>query len=410
VFDLALFPAVPERRVAVRVTKDALRQIRGGHPWVYADSVTSGDTSAPAGSLAVVFDDNRAFAAIGLWDPGSPIRVRILHAGKPLTIDDRYWAGVVDAAVATRQPLAGTNTTGYRVLFGENDGVGALIADRYADTLVIKVYSVAWYPHLRPVIAELAAMDGIDRIVLRLSRNVAEAPQTVALGLVDGMVLLGPEVTGPVLFLENGLTFEADVLHGQKTGHFLDQRDNRQWIRSEADGASVLDVFSCTGGFSVYAAAGGARFVHAVDISAPALATAKRNLEHNAEQVGRVSFTSTVGDAFEVMAALRAANERYDIVVIDPPSFARRASEKDRAIRAYRKLSELGVGLVKPGGRLLQASCSAHVSANDLAGVVRAAVQSQERTANDERITGHALDHPVSFRQGQYLSAISLLL
>lgn len=410
-FDLSTLPDVPARRVAVRVTKDALRQVRGGHPWVYADSVTStGDADAPAGSLAVVFDDKRAFAAIGLWDPASPIRVRILHAGKPLTVDDEFWADRVRTALAIREPLDRTGTTGYRVLFGENDGVGGLIADRYADTIVVKVYSVAWYPHLLPIISQLADLSGIERIVLRLSRNVADAPETIGLGLIDGMVLAGPDVDGPVLFQENGLTFEADVIQGQKTGHFLDQRDNRQWVRSVADGASVLDVFSSTGGFSVYAAAGGARFVHAVDISPHAVAATARNLAHNSELTHATTFTSSIGDAFEVMAQLRDADERFDIVVIDPPSFARRANERNRAVRAYRKLSELGVGLVKPGGRLLQASCSAHVSSEDLSQVVHSAVRSHGRMARDERITGHALDHPVSFRQGEYLSAISLVL
>jgi len=410
---LSSLPSVSSRRLAVRLTPDALRQVRGGHPWVYGEAIRSvSDPNAAPGTLAVVFDKNRDFVAIGLWDPSSPIRLRVLHTGKPQQVDEEFWLALVERASRTRRALPPSGTTGFRLLHGENDGTSGLVVDRYDSTLVCKVYSAAWLPHLNSVLDALKAVIQPDRIVLRLGRLAAADGAVRSAGLTDGMTLLGDPPTAPVLFTENGLTFEADVITGQKTGHFLDQRDNRQFIRSVAMDTSVLDVFSCTGGFSVYAAAGGATRVHSVDIAGLALETAKRNMFHN--KVGDAAAVSsatrhrvTAGDAFEVMDKLGAQGEQYDIVVIDPPSFASRASERDGALRAYRRLAELGLPLVRPGGRLMQASCSSRVTEEDLVSTVRAAVRSQGRQLHDEIVTGHAVDHPISFPQGRYLKALT---
>jgi len=404
-------PCVPERRLAVRLTPDAFRQVRGGHPWVYAEAITSvSNGGGAAGTLAVVFDKDRQFAAIGLWDPHSPIRLRILHAGKPKTIDDAYWASVVERAARTRHILAGRGTTGWRLLHGENDGTSGLVIDRYDTTIVCKIYSAAWLPHLNSVLEAVRASMDVERIVLRLGRLAAQDKAVQAAGLRDGMTVYGPESDQPVLFTENALIFEADVVHGQKTGHFLDQRDNRQLIGSVAKGARVLDVFSCTGGFSVHAAAGGATHVHSVDISEPAIATSKRNMAHNATAVSSARHETTVGDAFEVLDRLVHRAQQYDIVIVDPPSFASKQSERDGAIRAYRKLTELALPLVAPGGRLLQASCSSRVTEDDLVSTVQSAARGQARPLHEVQITGHALDHPVGFPQGKYLKAITAIV
>jgi 23S rRNA (cytosine1962-C5)-methyltransferase len=401
-------PPLPDRRLAIRLTADAHRQVRGGHPWIWADAITSvSDGSADPGTLAVVFDQKRQFAAIGLWDPNSPIRVRVLHAGKPVTIDADFWASRVQAACEVRDELAAEGTTGYRVIHGENDGFGGLVVDRYADTLVAKVYSEAWLPHLGAILEALHDQLQPERIVVRLGRLLANRPAAQRAELVDGVVVHGLEPHGPVQFLENELTFEADVLHGQKTGHFLDQRDNRLFLRTKSADAHVLDVFCCTGGFSVNAACGGAASVHSVDLSKHAIASVERNLSHNPAAAKGTRRSSTVGDAFEVMAQLGADRQRYDIVVVDPPSFASRASERDAAMRAYRKLTELSLPLLRPGGLLLQASCSSRITEDDLMYTVDAAVRSQGRELTDTLVTGHALDHPVSFPQGRYLKAIA---
>ena len=401
-------PAIGDRRLAVRVTPDALRQIRGGSPWLYDGSIVSVSHEGAAGDLAVVFDDDRKFAAIGLWDPSSPIRMKVLHRGSPTQIDRAFWRTVLTTAFDRRAALADDDeTTAYRLVHGENDGLPGLVVDRYDQTLVVKLYTSAWFPHLRDVLDTLVDLLAPVRIVLRLSRSVAHGE---TYGLSDGDTVVGPPPTGPVLFRERDLTMEADVVHGQKTGHFLDQRDNRTLVRSMAEGASVLDVFASTGGFSVAAAAGGAASVHMIDQSAPALATAKKNIAHNERlgQVRRCAVHATVGDAFQVLTELAKRSERFDIVILDPPSFASNQAAVPRALAAYARLTRLGLAVVKPGGTLIQASCSSRVSTDEFVSTVLSAAASAGADVHETRRTGHAVDHPIGFEYGGYLKAVYL--
>ncbi len=401
-FDLSQIPAASSRRLAVRVTKDALRQVRAGHPWIFETAITSVSHQAAAGDLAVVFDDDRNFAAVGLFDPSSPIRVRVLHQGKPTQIDSTWWAVRLEAALAVRRELAEYGaTTGYRLVHGENDGLPGLIVDRYADTLVVKVYSSAWLPHLATIVPMLVERLGPASIVARLSREVKRG---TTFGLTDGAALHGETPTAPVLFLENGLTFEADVVHGQKTGHFLDQRDNRSLVHTLASGRRVLDVFACTGGFSVYAAAGRAKSVHSVDISTQALATAQRNMAHNG--FGPAIHAVLAGDAFEVMARLANQGKTYGVVVVDPPSFARKGSEVQAGIQAYRKLTQYALALVEPGGVLVQSSCSSRITPTDFYDAVFTSARVNGFRLRELQRTGHAVDHPIGFIHGEYLKTL----
>jgi len=398
-------PALAEKRLAVRITPDALRHVRRGHPWVFDEAITSvSDADAAPGTLAVIFDKSRAFAAVGLWDPSSPIRLRVLHVGKPRQVDQAFWNERIATAHSVRAGLSNAGSTGWRWVHGENDGLSGLIVDRYDRTLVVKLYTPAWLPHLRSVIDALVACEQPERIVLRFGRNAQRHAVVSGVGLVDGMVIAGEAVEGPVLFEENGLRFTADVIAGQKTGHFLDQRDNREYVRSIARGRNVLDVFSCTGGFTVHAAAGGARRVHSVDIAAPAIEAAKQHMALNGFNTPH---DTTTGDAFGVLAELADEGRQFDVVIIDPPSFASRASERDGAIRAYRKLVDLGLQVTAPGGRLFQASCSSRVSADDFVATVRAGLRARHRVLEHEQIFGHAVDHPIGFPEGEYLKAIT---
>src|SRR3954453_14506158 len=271
-------PVVSDKRMAVRVTPDARRQIAAGHPWVFNESITSISHRGAVGDLAVIFDNERNFVAIGLWDPSSPIRIRVLHSGKPVTIDPAFWHQRITAAVERRSAI-GNDTDGYRILNGENDGFPGLVLDRYADTLVVKLYSPTWIPHLRSLVAVIDEVLAPSTLVLRLARTLAEQR---LYGLSEGMALIGETPTEPVLFHENGLVFEADVVHGQKTGHFLDQRDNRALVGSMSAGMRVLDVFAATGGFGIYTAPGGATRVTSVHPTAWTLALADRNSACNA--------------------------------------------------------------------------------------------------------------------------------
>ena len=401
-------PEPGERRLAVRVTADAMRQIRGGSPWLYDGSITSVSHDGEPGDLAVIFDDKRKFAAIGLWDPTSPIRVKLLHRGSPTQIDGEFWRAVLSNSFDRRAMLADDpDTTAYRLVHGENDALPGLIVDRYDQTLVVKIYTPAWFAHLADVVDALTELQSPVRIVLRLSRSVAGGE---TFGLSDGDTIVGPAPDGPVLFRERDLTMEADVVHGEKTGHFLDQRDNRALVRSMAEGASVLDVFASTGGFSLAAAAGGATSVHLIDQSAPALETAKRNLAHNHRlgEVRRCQVHTTVGDAFQVLGDLAKRNEQYDIVILDPPSFAGNQAAVPRALAAYARLARLGLAVAKPGGTLIQASCSSRVTTDEFVSTVLDAAASAGVDVHERRRTGHAVDHPIGFEFGAYLKAVYL--
>lgn len=390
----------------MRVTPDALRHVRAGHPWVYDHSVVSVSHEGAPGDLAVIFDDDRKFAAIALWDPTSPIRLKVLHRGRPTTIDRAFWAARLAAAMERRAPLvAQGDTTGYRCVHGENDAMPGFVLDRYDRTLVLKLYSAAWIPHLATIVPVLDEMFHPDSLVLRLARNI---PTEVLHGLEEGDALIGVSPSDPVLFHECGLTFEADVVHGQKTGHFLDQRDNRRFVGSQSEGASVLDLFASTGGFTVHAAAGGATDITAVDLSEPTLAVAARNLGHNAglPAAAACTYKPVVADAFREMDRMVQQGRKFDIVVIDPPSFAQRQTEVARALSAYTKLTDLGVRLVRRGGLFVQCSCSSRVTADEFHVEVAHAAGKAGRPLEIVRRTGHAIDHPIGFTEGAYLKAV----
>lgn len=396
-------PAVGERRLAVRVTPDALRQIRGGHPWLFDRSIRSVSHTGAPGDLAVVFDDRRRFVAIGLWDPTSPIRLRVLHAGAPRPVDDAFWAERLRRALEWRQPLVqDPDTTGYRWVNGESDGLGGLVVDRYGDTVVVKLYTPAWFPHLGAVVRQLVEVARADRVVLRLARSVAQGDTH---GLEDGQVVIGDEPAGPVEFLEHGLVFGADVRRGQKTGHFLDQRENRVLVGAWAEGAEVLDVFACTGGFSVHAAAGGADTVCSVDQSAPALTAAVANMDRNRTrpEVAACRHRTEEGDAFDVLRHQLRTGRRWDVVVVDPPSFAPRRDAVDRALRAHARLTELGLAATRPGGIFVQSSCSSRVGADAFHRQLRAVAEETGHHLAELSRTTHPLDHPASFPEAWYL-------
>ncbi|MEM7336254.1 MAG: class I SAM-dependent rRNA methyltransferase [Chloroflexota bacterium] len=395
-------PSPAERAIAVRIVPAAERAIRQGHPWLFEESIGSVSFEGKAGDTAVIFDRKKRFLAVGLYDPDSPVKVRILHAGSPAKINADWFKNKLDEAQAIRQPLLKKGTTGYRLIHGENDGFGGLVVDRYAETAVLKLYSLAWLPHLHTLVDLLPDVVPFERIVLRLSRNIqAQAGQ---LGLRDGMVVWGTAVNAPVQFLENNLIFEADVQHGQKTGFFLDQRENRERVEKLAKGRSVLNVFAYTGGFSLYALRGDATEVVSLDLSQPAINAAHRNVTLNPLPVERHS--AIVADAFAGMTKLSEDRKRFDMVIIDPPSFAKKKSEVDRAMSAYRKLVRLGVKLVNRDGFFVMASCSSRIQAQPFFEIVHNAAWGAKRPLTEIERTQHALDHPITFKEAAYLKCL----
>jgi 23S rRNA (cytosine1962-C5)-methyltransferase len=398
--DLNALPRISDRRIALHVTPAAERALRSGHPWLFDQGIRRQSHAGQPGDLAVIFDRERRFLAVGLYDPDSPIRVKILQHRQPAEIDQDWFTARLQAAADRRQPLRNSPTDGYRLVHGENDGLPALVVDRYADTLALKLYSAIWLPHLVALIAGLQAVQPCARMVLRLSRNMTAPP-----GVRDGQVILGPALTGPIIFRENGLKFAADVAQGHKTGFFFDQRDNRARVRDRAARRRVLDVFAYTGGFSVYAAAGGALAVTSLDVSAPALQAAAANFRLNQDQppVAAARHEMITADAFEGLAHL---GRTYDMVIVDPPAFAKSAAEVPGALAAYARLTRLALAALEPGGVLVMASCSSRVSADAFFAVVEHTAQDCGRPLRDMLRTGHALDHPIGFPEGAYLKCL----
>lgn len=393
-------------RLRLRLTATAESIVRSGHPWVFADSIREQNRSGQTGELAVIYDRNDKFLAVGLFDADSPIRVRILHAGKPQTIDAAWWQSRLAQSLARRAGLFDATTTGYRLIHGESDGWPGLVLDRYDTTLVCKLYAAAWLPRLDEILTLFKKTIACERIVLRLSRNIQAFAES-QFNKRDGHVLFGASPEDAVIFSENGVRFEADVIRGQKTGFFLDQRDNRAEVEKLARGKNVLNAFSFSGGFSVYAARGGAKSVTDLDISAHALESAKRNfaLNKNFATVAAYEHRTVQADAFQW---IENAREKFDLIVLDPPSLAKRESERVGAARAYENLNALGIRHLARDGILVAGSCSAHVSSLEFFDAVRRAAMKSGRKFSELKTVLHPPDHPAGFKEAEYLKVIYL--
>lgn len=393
--------AKSQTRLKLRISPVAESNLRAGHPWLFADSIRNQNRAGESGELAVVYDRQDKFLAVGLFDPDSPIRLRVLHQGKPLTIDAKWWADRLKESFERRGQWLDERTNGYRLINGESDGWPGLVLDCYASTLVLKIYTAVWLPRLDEIADLIQAQLKPERIVLRTSRNL----QSV---LEDGKIIRGSEINAPVIFQENGIQFEADVLRGQKTGFFLDQRENRHRVETLANGRNVLNAFSFSGGFSLYAARGGATSVTDLDISAHALASAERNfaLNKNDAAIGNCKHERVQADSFEWLK--ENAGRKFDLIILDPPSFAKREAERAGAIRAYERLANLGISHVKPRGVLVACSCSAHVSAEEFFAAVRSAAIHSRRKFRELETTRHAPDHHATFKEAEYLKGIYL--
>ena len=407
---LANLPPPANKRIAIRVKPAAERALRRGHPWLFDHSIRRQSREGAPGDLAVVFDAKDRFLAIGLYDPNSPIRVRILQHNQPANIDGDWFRDRLERAIGKRHHFLGTDTTGYRLVHGENDGLPGVVLDRYADSGVVRLDTAAWLPHLDLLLSNALELVSLQRLVLRLSRKLQDQ-ETSLHGLQDGQPLFGTLPDQPIVFSENGLQFEADLVHGQKTGFFLDQRENRSALESiiKNDGRlkSMLNTFAYSGGFSVYAARAGAVHVTNIDASQEALDTAERNLILNQEQwTAAVTNESLRGDAFVILEDLYRRGRRFDVVVIDPPSFAKSSHQVSRAKGAYRRLTKLGLSLLNANGLFVMCSCSSRIGATTFFDLVNAAASEAGRPLMEIARTGHPADHPISFPEGAYLKTL----
>ncbi|WP_223034440.1 class I SAM-dependent rRNA methyltransferase [Hanstruepera marina] len=387
----------PIYRLAIKLNTNGERSVLQGHPWVFENSIVKQNKEGQTGDICIIFrkrDDS--VIGIGLHDKTSPIRIKMLHHGGSQKIDSVFFNKSVQRAFKKRELLLKTNTNSYRLLFGENDGFPGLIADVYANVLVVKLYSAIWFPYLKPIIESLIDISKAKTVVVRLSRSLQQAASI----LKDGQVIYGKLENEVVQFIEHGVHFSANVIKGHKTGYFLDHRHNRKRVGELSKGKTVLDVFSYAGGFSVHALANQAKEVTSLDISKQALEIAVENGKLN-DYSGK--HYTIAGDAFEEIEKLIQSQKTFDVVVIDPPSFAKQQSEISLAKKKYTQLARLGEKLTAKKGLLVLASCSSRVLADSFFDINQQVLKATNRKFKVVLKTQHDSDHPIGFPEGAYL-------
>jgi len=376
------------------------RPVINGHPWIFSGAIERAEGDAQVASVANVFDCKKNWLARGFYNPKSQLRVRVL-TWQEEAIDASFFSSRLSRALAFRVEQLNGPTNAYRLCNGEGDFLPGLIVDRYADYCVCQFFTAGMELFKDEVIAALVALTSAKGIFERSEGRVREEE-----GLAASTGLLAGETPPESIQIEeHGKKFLVDVRHGQKTGFFLDQRDSRALVTKLARNRTVLNCFSYTGGFSVYAFTGGAKEVVTFDSSHPALELAEQNLDLNglADRPGEL----IKGDAF---AYLKELEQRFDMIILDPPSLAHRRRDIDAATGAYKFLNLHALKHLNPGGLLLSFSCSQHLSPDLFQKVVFGAAVDAGRKVAVIRRLGHPLDHPVSLHhpEAEYLKGLAL--
>jgi 23S rRNA (cytosine1962-C5)-methyltransferase len=379
------------------------RPFFGRHPWVLDSAIDRVEGEPADGDVVDLQTHDGNFVARGLWNSRSRLRVRLYAFGTAVPLDDALWRSRLATAVALRKSLGLDDPAGgCRLVNSEGDDLSGLIVDRYGDYLAVQVTALAMERRLETIGDTLESLVAPRGILLRgAERGLSKLE---GLHLPD-RVLRGTEPTGPVFVVEHGLRFGVDLAEGQKTGFYLDQRENRRAAAQYARGRRVLDMFSYSGGFALACAvAGRAASVLAVDTSAKATAL----IEANAALNGVANVTAETADAFEKLDSLAAAGETFGMVVLDPPKFARSRASLDDALRAYHRINRVACDLLEPGGILVTCSCSGSVSREDFLQMLAGVAQRAGRTLQLLEVRGAAADHPVSASclEGEYLKCV----
>jgi 23S rRNA (cytosine1962-C5)-methyltransferase len=390
------------------IAAKAAAAVRRGHPWVYREAITRPPRDLDAGEVVEIVAGAEPLG-LGLWDPGSPIAVRLherpdpRRGGRAPRLDVGSFKRRLEAAVARRDALLASGaTTALRLVHGEGDRVPGLVVDRYAHVAVVRTDGAAiaaWIDRLVPVLAALLGGRGVTSIALRDGGEAAGSRMRW---------LHGDDPPAAIRVRENGVEMDVDLARGQKTGAFLDQRDNRLRVRTLAAGrARALNLFSYAGGFSIAAALGGARHVTSVDVAAGAHATAQKTFRANGVDPGAHAFVTA--DAFDWLEKAAARGDRFDLVVSDPPSFAPNERSVGRALAAYARLHRLCAAVLAPGGVLCAASCSSHVGLEAFLGTLDDAALGRSDLVVRGAF-GPPADHPTlaAFPEGRYLKLVEL--
>lgn len=374
-------------RVVIR--RRSARPFFARHPWVFVTSIERVEEDpGPGDEVEVVSFEGQSIAR-GLFNPHSAIRVRLYRwDGGP--VDDHFLACSIRAAARWRADGLGLggDDVGVRLIFSEADGLSGLTVDRFARRLVAQFTGLGLYARREAILDTLMGLPGVEGIVLRGDRSTAEAE-----GLhVDEALTRGTTGDGPTRIVEHGITYEIDLNAGQKTGFYLDQRENRRAVAALARGRSMLDLFCYSGGFALNALKAGAADVLGIDSSSAAVALARRNAEAN----GLAGARFEVGDVMEAIDGLRAEGRRFGLIVCDPPKFARHPKGIEKALRAYLSLNLAAVSILEPDGVLATCSCSGLVDRALFADLLGQVADRSGRAIQILDQRGQAADHPVS--------------
>ena len=385
----------------VRLRPGREKSLRQRHPWVFSGAIERVEGEPAPGATVEVLAHDGTPLAVAAYSPQSQIRARVWSFERA-TIDAAFFAKRVAAAVALRAPMLDADHTGCRLVHAESDGLPGVVADRYGHLVVLQLLSAGADAWRREIVAALADDSGVTCIVERSDADVRAleglAPQV---GIVHGTL---PD---DVVLREAGLQYGVDVVRGQKTGFYLDQRHNRALVGAHARGRRVLNAFCYTGGFTLAALAGGATQVVSIDSSAEALALARANLMRNPALDASLA-DWIEGDVFAELRKLRDAAQAFDLIVLDPPKFAPTIKHAARAARAYKDINLWALRLLRPGGLLATFSCSGGVSADLFQKIVAGAALDAKADASIIAKLGPSADHPVAlnFPEGDYLKGL----
>jgi 23S rRNA (cytosine1962-C5)-methyltransferase len=382
------------------------KSLKRRHPWIFSGAVEKVNGKPALGDTVELLDGTKKLLARAAYSPNSQIRARVWTFDPSEQVDGNFFRTRIQTALALREALpAAKHANALRLVHGESDALPGLVVDRYADVLVAQFLAAGVERWREPILDALMELSGCAAI---FERSDAEVRKLEGLEPRVGFAR-GNRNAARCPIIEYGLNFRVDVEQGQKTGFFLDQRENRQRVRSLAAGRHVLDGFCYTGGFSIAALAGGAKRVTAIESSAAALEVARENLAANPLDASRMEFQR--GDVFEKLRRLRDQNAKFDLVVLDPPKFAPTVAQVKKAARAYKDINLWALKLLAPGGLLATFSCSGGVSAELFQSIVAgAALDARADAKIIERFTA-AADHPVAleFPEGEYLKGLLLL-
>lgn len=386
----------------IQLKKGKEESLKRFHPWIFSGAILRMDEGIEEGELVKVVTFDREFVAIGHYQIGS-IAVRILSFSD-VNIDQEFWRSRLKAALDMRVAIGiadnPTNNT-YRLVHGEGDSLPGLIIDCYGKTAVMQAHSVGMHVERLPICEALRSVMG-SRVEHVFYKSETTLPFKAELGQQDGFLYGGSDDNVAV---ENGLKFHVDWLKGQKTGFFVDQRENRSLLEKYAKNRSVLNMFCYTGGFSVYAMRGGAKLVHSVDSSAKAVELTKANVELNFPSDDR--HAAFCDDAFKY---LDAHDAQYDLVVLDPPAFAKHRAALRNALKGYTRLNVKGFERIKPGGILFTFSCSQVVTKENFRNAVFTAAAQSRRKVRILHQLHQPADHPINIYhpEGEYLKGLVL--